>query len=153
MTIHRVRLVLVLISLGATAVLGAFLLVAPSIGYPLRFDQALRLLESVTPTFAGLLGSATIFLISGGTEGDPVIARSRMSLLSALAFGPIFVFATIVCAAFFAFYMSNRATAAVGTGMSVDNLAHAVAFGNGILAATTAAVAGWLFGQEKKEHE
>jgi hypothetical protein len=149
MSIRAVRLWLVLVSLIATGVLGSFLLIAPSVGYPLRFDQAQRLLESVAPTFAGLLGSATIFLIRGGPDTITRLPESRSSLLLALAFGPIAVFAIILLAAFLAFNSSNSSTAAPGTGMSVDNLAHALAFGNGLLALTTTAIAGWLFEQEK----
>lgn len=149
MSVRSVRLWLVLVSLFATGALAAFLLVAPSMGYPLRFDQALRLLESVAPTFATLLGSATIFLIRTDPDTITRLPESRAGLLTALAFGPIVVFAVILLAAFLAFDSSNSAMAPPGTGMTVDNLAHALAFGNGLLALTTTAIAGWLFEQEK----
>lgn len=150
MEIGKARAWLVKASLIAIAALAMFLIVAPSVGYPLRFDQSLRLLESVVPTFLGLIGSAAIFLVQDNSAKDVVIQPAVKPLLGTLIRGPIAVFVLIAVASFIAFSLSNRATAPSESGMSVNDLAHALAFANGLLVLTTNVVGAWLFRSEMR---
>ena len=59
--------------------------------------------------------------------------------------GPIVVYVVAVIAALAAFGYANRATASVGSGMSVDNLTTALSLTLGLLAATTSVIVSYLF--------
>jgi hypothetical protein len=152
MDIAKARAWLVKVSLLAVALIATFLILAPAVGYPLRFDQSLRLLESSVPTFLGLIGSAAIFLVQDQGPRDIAISPAKRPLLGIVTRGPIVVFGVISVASFVGFSLSNRASAQSGSGMSVNDLAHALTFANGLLALTTNAISVWLFRVEAK-HE
>src|SRR5262249_9229487 len=55
---NTARTWLVNVSLVVTGAFVIFMTLGPAIGYPLEFQQALRLTEVVIPVFLGYLGSA-----------------------------------------------------------------------------------------------
>jgi hypothetical protein len=65
--------------------------------------------------------------------------------LGLLVKGPLIIYLIAVVASFAAFGYANRASAAPGTGMSVDNLATALSLALGVLAVTTGIITSYLF--------
>jgi hypothetical protein len=141
MTPDYARKWLVLASLIATGIQAVFLVIAPVIGFPLEYPKNLNLLQIVTPVLLGYLGSAAHFVFM--TPVPKVEANN--DLLAPLVKGPVIIYACVMIAAFAAFGYSNRSGAAIGSGMSVDNLNMAVSISLGILAATTSVIIARLF--------
>src|SRR6185295_2636008 len=125
MTAHVARKWLIYATLLTTAVAFVFFLIAPASGFPLTFDQSVRLLEIVLPVFLGYLGSATHFVVRGSNTAPntPVPPRGRSELLGLLVRGPVVVFLVATVSAIVAFGISNSPSAPPGSGMSVDTLA------------------------------
>jgi hypothetical protein len=144
MNIGAARKWIVNASLGATSVFAVFFVAAPAVEYPgLNQEEAIRLAEIVIPVFMGYLGMATAFAISAAPGQDK--QQLPNALLAHLIRWPPIVFGIIVSCAIVAFGFSNRADAAVGTGMGVDQLAHWLTAACGLLAATTGIINTVLF--------
>lgn len=141
MTTDEARKWLILASLIITGVQVVFLFVAPVIGYPLEFPKNLDLLQIVSPVFMGYLGSAVHFIFMSPAPKVTV----NNGYLGMLIKGPIIIYACAMTAAFAAFGYSNRQGAAVGNGMTTDNLATSMAIALGILAVTTGVIVSYLF--------
>jgi hypothetical protein len=144
MTAKAARLWLVNVSLVVIGAEFVFFLLGPLLGYPLTFAQSLRLLEIITPTFFGYLGSAAHFLF----KSDP-LAKMRpgsSGLLGVLVRGPVILFVLITGVTLVAFGVSNRVTASAGSGMDIDTLALCFASALSLLAVTTTVLVGYLFG-------
>ncbi len=62
------RLWIIRASLLTTGLNFTFFLIFPALGYPITFDQAIRLLEIVTPVYLAYFGSATYFLFAKNTR-------------------------------------------------------------------------------------
>ena len=137
MTIQTARIWLIKVTLAITGLNFAFFLVAPSLGYPMTFEQAIRLLEIVTPVFFGYLGSATYFLFGKSGSNQDVALQGSKELFGLLVKGPVYVFGVATLAAMFAFGYSNRSTAPAGSGMTVDLLAGSISAALGLLAVTS----------------
>jgi hypothetical protein len=137
------RLWLAKASLLATTALISFVLVAPILGYPMDFSDAMRLGELVFPVFFGYLGSATAFLVAPGK--DLHVRRASDQLFALLLKGPIVVFCVGTVLALIAFGYTNGSAAAAGTGMSIETLAAFVSVFLGLLTITTNALAAKLF--------
>lgn len=134
-------------SLGTTAGAFLFFLVAPVAGFPLTFEQSLRLLEILLPVFLGYLGSATHFVLRGTRpqENSPKPSRGQSELLGLLVRGPVVVFVIVIAAAITAFGIANGSSAPPGSGMSVETLAITTAAALGLLTVTTSALVAALF--------
>jgi hypothetical protein len=145
MTTDAARNWIVAASLGITAVDFVFFLLAPALGFPLTFDQAVRLLEIVLPVFMGYLGSATHFLFRIPPADAPAEVHPPGGLLGLLVRGPIIVFGLATFAAIFAFGFSNRSMATAGSGMSLDALAGSLSAALGLLSVTTNVAVSYLF--------
>jgi hypothetical protein len=143
MTSTEARNWLVTASLTLTAGSFVFFLVAPALAYPLTFAQALRIVEIIVPVFMGYLGSAALYLFQGRVAvqlvGDPGLIRLMIR-------GPIIAFAVIRIGLLAAFGISNRGSAPMGAGMSVDVLAASTTAALGILTVTTNLAIARLFG-------
>jgi hypothetical protein len=151
MTIHKARVWLINASLCTTAAIFVFFLIAPTIGYPLSFEQAVRFIEIVLPVFLGYLGTATSFIF-GGRHGDPKAGTKNLNeLLGILVRGPVIVFAAACCAALCAFGVSNGEAASPGSGMSIDVLAGVLAAALGLLTISTSALVTALFPIRRQE--
>jgi len=147
-TVFQARKWLVIASLGVAASSFIFFIVAPVLGFPLRFSQAITILQIIFPVFLGYLGAATQFTFQRSPTTTRVIkARPMMALLVK---GPVMVFCIIVACAIVAFGYSNRASAAVGDGMSVDILAGVITAALGLLAVTTNVIVAYLFSVEEQ---
>ncbi len=147
MTNESARRWLVLASLVAIAVVFAFFVMAPAIGFPLTFVQSRGLLEIVAPVFLGYLGTATHFFISKKpqkTESEKFLEGT----ISLLVRGPVLVFAVICVFSIFSFGFSNRIGAPAGNGMSLDSFAGYLSVALSFLAATTSIVVAYLFRSE-----
>lgn len=123
-----------------------FFLLAPILGYPITWAQSMRLLEVITPIFFGYLGSAAHFLFS--TDPLQTIRQDAAQLVAVLVRGPVVVFALITAVALLAFGISNRPTAASGSGMDIDTLALVFSLALSLLAVTTTVLVGYLFGSK-----
>lgn len=146
MTITQARLWIVYASLIATGTAFVFFCFAPAIGYPLRWDDALRLLEITLPTFVGYLGSAVHFMTLTNPSNSEKLKAQQSALLPLVVRGPAIVFAVACASAIAGFGISNRSHAPAGVGMSVDTLAGILAAALGVLTASTSVVVGRLFG-------
>jgi hypothetical protein len=73
LTIHRARALLVWFSFVVSGLALVFLALAPALGYPLTFPQALRLLEIVLPTTVGYLTTAVFFVFNGSASAEDVV--------------------------------------------------------------------------------
>jgi hypothetical protein len=129
---------------SSLAIIGAqilFLLIAPSIGYPLQYPKNLSILQIVTPVFLGYLGSATHFVF----KASPPTVVVNEQFLGPLVKGPILIYAAAMIAAFATFSYTNRPGAPIGSGMSTDDLATAISIALGLLAVTTGVLTAYLF--------
>lgn len=148
MTVFQARKWLIIASLGVATTSFAFFILAPVFGFPLRFSQAITILQIIFPVFLGYLGAATQFVFQRtSTAASAVKARPMMELLVK---GPVIVFCIMVTVAIIAFGYSNRASAAMGEGMSVDFLAGVVTAALGLLAVTTNVIVAYLFSVEEQ---
>jgi len=152
MTVHVARKWLIYASLATTAAAFIFFLMAPVLGFPLTFDQAIRLLEILLPVFLGYLGTATHFILrEPETQARGSIAsRGRGELLTLLVRGPVIVFALATIAAIVAFGMSNSESAEPGSGMSVDTLAVILTAVLGVLTVSTNLLVASLFPSKER---
>jgi hypothetical protein len=141
MSINAARQWLIIASISVTGAELIFFLIAPSTGFPLSFPKNLEILQTILPVFLGYLGAAAHFIFKN--PAPPVTAQSQF--LGIMVKGPVVVYALAVIAALAAFGYSNRIGAAIGTGMSVDNLTTSLAITLGILTATTSVVVSYLF--------
>ncbi len=145
MTIEDSRKWLVTASLGVIGFQFVFFLLAPALGYPLTYAQALRPMEIVLPVFLGYVGAATVSLFLGRNGSRPGQSPESRSHFSMLVRGPVVVFSLISCAALIAFGFSNRVGAPPGSGMSLDFLTRMISLSLGLLAVTTSAIVTYIF--------
>jgi hypothetical protein len=123
-TVLHVRKWLIVASLSVTGVDLLFFILAPALGYPLEYPQNLRLMQIVLPVVLGYLGTMTAFLFQAPTRTS--VNPDALPFLTLLAKGPVILFGVATTAAIGAFGYMNRASAAPGTGMSVDTLSMTV---------------------------
>ena len=145
MSVESARKWVIVSSLIITGALFVFFLVAPTLGFPLEYSQAIRLLQIALPVFFGYLGSASRFIFKTGPTAIVNEAEIKNSLFGLLVKGPVIVFIVANAAAFFSFAYSNRAAAEPGTGMDVDTLATIITVALSLLAVTTNAAVSFLF--------
>lgn len=152
MTSIDARRWLVSASLLVSALAFVFFLVAPAIGYPLTWDQAIRVVEIVLPVFLGYLGTAARYIFRPESNMQ-LAAVSDRHLMALLIRAPIIVFILaggVVC---FSFGYSNRQDATPGAGMTVDTLCWAFTTLLGLLAATTGVAVSFLFSAGTKDNQ
>lgn len=145
MRLSDARRFLILWGLIITGAQMSFLMVAPSLGFPLGYPKNLDLLQIISPVFLGYLGAASHFIFQ--PEEPEVSVRNQY--LELLLKGPIFIYFIAVAAAFVAFGYSNRVGATIGEGMSVENLSTALTICLGLLAVTTGILSSYLFASRK----
>lgn len=88
MTIDSARKWLIVSSLVITGSQMLFLLVAPTIGFPLSYPKNLNLLQIVSPIFLGYLGAASHFIFQNPAPAVPVQNR----FLGLLVKGPLVIY-------------------------------------------------------------
>lgn len=145
MNVDAARRWLIKASLTITGLYFVFFFTAPAMGYPLTFEQSIRILEIVLPVFLGYLGNGTYFLFKTHEPNIKRTLKGSPELFRLLVIGPILVFAAASIAAIIAFGLSNRASAPPGSGMNVDLLAGAMSASLGLLAVTTNIIVSYLF--------
>lgn len=153
MDAKQARLWIIKASLIVIALNFTFFLLAPTIGYPLTFEQAVRLIEIISPVFMAYLGSASYFIFSSTQEGPEINIGGDKGMLSLLVKGPVYVFALAALSAMIAFGYSNRAEAVSGSGMSVDILSGSISAILGLLAVTTNVIVAYLFSTGENQNE
>lgn len=149
MTGNEARQWLAGVSLAVTALLFVFCMIAPAFGYPLTFDQTPRLIEIVLPVFLGYLGSATLFLTQKPGNKDALRQHAGTNITKILVKGPVVVSGILIVVILFAFGYSNRASAAPGIGMNIDQLAASLAGVMGILTVTTNIIVSMVFNPQE----
>jgi hypothetical protein len=148
MTLYQARRWLIVASLAMAGSAFCFFMLAPVLGYPLRYSQAQSVLQIVLPVFVGYLGAATQFVFRRSLQSDDgVAARPLMGLLIK---GPIGVSALMMIAVMIAFGYSNRMAASPGEGLAVEQLSTGITAAMGLLAVTTNTIVAYLFVAEKK---
>jgi len=152
MTPHVARKWLIYASLITTAAAFVFFLIAPVSGFPLTFEQSIRLLEILLPVFLGYLGTATHFVIRGSQAlpNNFVPSRGRGELLALLVRGPVLVFVIATVSAITAFGISNGSAAPPGSGMSLETLAIILTAVLGLLTVSTNLLVSALFPSEDR---
>jgi hypothetical protein len=145
MLVNSARKWLIIGSLIVTTAHFLFFLVAPAIGYPLEYQDAIRLLQISVPVFFGYLGAASRFVFNANRQPEVDRLRIKNPLMGLLIRGPFIVFGLASAACLFAFGYSNRINAAPGIGMDVDTLATIVTTILGLLAVTTNIAVSSLF--------
>lgn len=148
MTVFEARRWIIVASLVIAGAVFSFFVIAPVLGYPLRFSQAVSILQIVFPVFLGYLGAATQFVFQKSPPTDDTIqARPLMGLL---IHGPIGLFVLIMVVVTSVFGYSNRASAVPGDGIGVDQLRMLITAALGSLAVTTNVVVAYLFAVQSK---
>jgi hypothetical protein len=150
-TVSDAREWIVKASLGALGAELLFFILAPALGYPLTFDESLRLSEIVTPVFLGYLGAAARFLIAPKHTRPKSPAMSGV-LLRLLVQGPLVLWLVMMISALTSFYLTNRPGAASG-GMSIDSLAMIATGSCSILAVTVSVLVSSAFVQGAEPHD
>jgi hypothetical protein len=146
MDVFKARKWLITSSLVITGANFLFFIVAPALGYPIRFDQSVSLMKIVLPVFLGYLGSATQFVFTPAKT--PLI--THLQFLDLIVRGPVIVFGVATLMAIVTFGYSNRLTAPAGSGMSVGVLSSIITASLGLLAVTTNVVVSYLFAVEER---
>jgi hypothetical protein len=112
----------------------------------LTYPDAINVLKIIVPIFASYLGSAVLFL---GTGGVTVSEELPNNMLSLLVKWPVVVFGLVMAALLIAFPVSNWPTQFTGAGMTPNTLSLLVSLLTALLAATTGAISSFLFKVEK----
>ena len=136
-------------SLIAVGLLIVFFFIAPSIGYPLRYEQSFNLLGMVAPVFSGYLGAASQFLTKDKTT-NRVTNHNNEGVLELLVKGPIIIYSGAIMTILFSFYYSNRPEAEIGRGMTIEALGMGLSLAHVLLVGATSAIVSSLF-QSKQE--
>lgn len=109
MSIDEARKWIIVSSLSITGVQMVFLLIAPTVGFPLPYPKNLDLLQIVSPVFLGYLGAASHFIFR-----NPGLSHSiQNQYLGLLIKGSVFVYSAAIISAFGAFSYSNRGSATI----------------------------------------
>jgi len=146
MNTNEARRWLVRFSLLVTGGLLLFLLLAPAVGYPLEYSQAIRLIEIVSPTFVGYLGAAARFLVSKKPAPGFRPGEATRQVSGLVVRGSGWLFALLAAGVLLAFWLTNRSGAAPGAGMDIDLLAGLFTMLLALVTATTGLLISHLFG-------
>jgi hypothetical protein len=148
MTVFEARRWIIVASLVIAGAAFSFFVIAPVLGYPLRFSQAVSILQIVFPVFLGYLGAATQFVFQKSPPPEDTI--QTRPLMGLLIHGPIGLFVLIMVVVTSVFGYSNRASAGPGDGIGVDQLRTLITAALGLLAVTTNVVVAYLFSVQGK---
>lgn len=151
--VDRARSWIISAALIVTAATFIFFLASPAIGYPLDFEQALRMTEILLPVFVGYLGTASHFVFRARRPRHSGRLSANPQLFNLLLRGPVWVFATGVLVALSVFGYTNRAAATGGHGMDVDTLAKSLTGLLSLLTVTTNAGVVYLFSTGETQDE
>jgi hypothetical protein len=127
-----------LVSFGCVFV---FFVVAPAIGYPLRYSDAINVMKILIPIFSSYLGAAASYVISGSSNTDD---ETSIAILRLLVVWPIILFAICMIAILVAFPISQNGEFS-GNGMTPNTLSLLVSLLSAVLATTTGAINSYLF--------
>jgi hypothetical protein len=150
MTPDQARTWIIRTSLILTTSVFAFVVIAPTVCYPLdpSSNHIIRLLQIITPVFVGYLGSASHFVFS---DSAPAANQQQLSPNAVMLIkGPVLAWIVMSTLAFTAYGLSNRASAAPGSGWSFDFLSGLITITLSLLTATTNLAVTYLFKAEKK---
>lgn len=123
-----------------------FFFFAPSLGYPLEFNEAISILQIILPVFLGYLGTATQFMFQQPSSNTPPINLS--DLLPYLLWGPLVIFSLANIGAIISFGITNGTGASPGSGMTPFQLSLDITICLSLLAVTTNTIVSYLFAKE-----
>ncbi|AVR96565.1 hypothetical protein [Pseudoduganella armeniaca] len=149
MNVQQAREWIVQSSLAATGALILFFLLTPIHGFPVEFEEALRLMGTVVPVFVGYLGAA-IHRLFARAPRTVVLERNHGRMLNLLVKGPVMLYGLGMAALIASFWYSNRSTTEVG-GMTIDALGLGVTALVSLQAGTTGALVMYLFAAEARQ--
>jgi len=141
---------LVIASLSSTVAVFLFFILAPALGYPLIYEDALEIVQIVVPVFMGYLGTAAQFVFAQNNASDPKLRRSATPLLRLMVRGPIVAFVVIITASLIAYGYTNRSDAPMDSGMSLSLLSAIVTASLALLTVTTNAAVAYLFAAQSQ---
>jgi hypothetical protein len=148
---HKLRLTIAVLNLAIVGATLAFFLIAPLLGFPARFADALGLAQIAGPVFLGYLGFAGAFAARTTPDTSPAIEDERLTLLRALAYGVMGTYLLIFVVACAAFWISNRRSETLtGSGMDIDTLRTALSLALGIFTAVSNNIMVRLFPAEPR---
>jgi hypothetical protein len=142
MTFTSARNWLIIANFAAVTICGAFFIVSPALGYPLLFEQSMRLLQIIIPPFLGYIGSMYIFYHSSNRLPKGKINPKTLRRLVRL---PFVAFVILSIAIIFSFGFSNRLEAKPGQGMDIDQCGWFFSVATGILSISTTMLMSYLF--------
>jgi hypothetical protein len=140
------RLWIVKASLVAYGLSFVFFVLAPALGYPMTYPDAINIVKIIVPVFAGYVGAAAVFV---GTDSVVETSEPPNKMLSILVKWPIAVFGLGMVALLVAFFLTNTAQY-TGNGMTPNTLSLFVSLLTALLAATTGAISSYLFKVERR---
>jgi hypothetical protein len=146
MTAAQARLWIIRASLVSYGCAFVFFVLAPAIGYPLYYADAINVLKIIIPIFASYLGAAVLFL---GTGENVEVEEQPNAMLGLLVRWPVIIFSLGMVALLVGFPLSNGGKFS-GSGMTPNTLSLLVSILTGLLAATTGAISSFLFKVEKR---
>src|SRR5712691_4390032 len=102
------RIWIVKASLGVTAAVLLFFISAPGLlGFPLDYDQSIRITQIITPVFVGYIGLATAFLFGVPNEKLELPVQDQ-ALMRLLLRGPVYMMGGGLIVVVATFWYTNR---------------------------------------------
>ena len=150
------RIWIIKASLGLLGASFAFFVLArPIFGFPMLYEEVVRVLQIIFPVFVGYLGIAAAYVSQ--KDSNPTAAELSVPRLARLLLrGPIYLVAVCMLVLISAFWISNLPSAAQanpGGGMSLDNFCWFLSLLLGLLAASSGLIITRLFPTSTTESE
>ena len=148
MTYENARTWLVVSSFVMLGISGIFFISAPVFHFPLKYSQAIQLLQMIFPLFLGYLSAAVVFIFDGVTAQENLPLKG---IFPVLVRGPFLLASALLVIATIAFGYSNW----IGSGkidlngMPFDVFANLIALILGIHTSITNALVAYLFKRGK----
>jgi hypothetical protein len=127
-----------------------FILARPIFGFPMVYEEVIRVLQIIFPVFVGYLGIAAAY-VSQQPDAVPIDTNSAAPKFSQLLLrGPIYLVGMCSIVLIASFWVSNLPSAKSGGGMSLDNFCWFLSLLMGLLAASSGLVVTRLFPANRK---
>jgi len=148
---YRLRMRLVAMSASSAGLLGVFILLAPLLGYPLRYpDEPVQLAQQILPIFIGYLVAAVRFFTV--EEEGTNVGRRRVATLEKLLNWSFLLFTILFVTLLFAFGFSNSRYSPLppGSGMGLQAFSLYLTLLLSLLTGTVGYLSTFLFSTAEK---